>query len=344
MRHVSARRVVTVAFLLLGACAPAPAEADSPPAPPWHSKYQLDHPLVGRLWVPAEARFVTPDETVDRLATADFVLLGEQHDNPDHHRLQAWVIARLAARGRRPALAVEMLTTDQQPALDSYLAAHPSDAAGIGQAVGWADSGWPAWPNYEPIFAAALAAGMPIRAANLPHETLRRVVLDGLTAALGPARVAALQLEPGLPPELEKRLEAEIVESHCNQLPDSMIRPMAVAQQVRDAVMAEAMVKAAALPGRDGAVLVAGNGHARRDRGVPYRLARVAPERSVASLGLFEVAAGAEAPADYAARFDGSLPFDVIWFTPVADPTDPCERFAGQLQRARDGEDGGDSP
>jgi len=335
-RWASGRLVVVVGLVLLGACTPSRSEMNPPPAPPWLSKHHLDNPLVGRLWAPAEARFVTPDEAIARLAAADFILLGEQHDNPDQHRLQAWAIERLAARGRRPALAVEMLTAAQQAALDGHLAAHPGDAFGIGAAVGWAESGWPDWPNYAPIFAAALAAGMPIRAANLPRETLRRVVVDGPDAALGAERVAALRLKPGLPPELARRLEEEIAASHCDQLPENMVRPMAAAQRVRDAVMAEAMLQGAALPGRDGAVLIAGNGHARLDRGVPYDLSQIAPKRSVASLGVFEVATGAEAPADYAERFDGALPFDIVWFTPLADPTDPCESFAGSTQGARD--------
>lgn len=341
MRFDVTRQVLVAGLLLLGSCALLPVATDPPPAPPWLSKHHLDNPLVGRLWAPAEARFVTSDEAVARLAAADFVLLGEQHDNPDQHRLQAWVIERLAARGRRPALAVEMLTVAQQAALDDHLAARPGDAFGIGAAVGWAESGWPAWPNYAPIFAAAVAAGMPVRAANLPRDTLRRVVVEGLDAALGAERIAALRLKPGLPPELVRQLEEEIAVSHCDQLPENMIRPMAVAQRVRDAVMAEAMLLGAALPGRDGAVLIAGNGHARLDHGVPYNLAEIASGRSVASLGFFEVAASAESPADYASRFDGALPFDIVWFTPLADPTDPCESFAGQMQRARDDDEAG---
>lgn len=338
MRFAAMRRGVAAALVVLGACTLSGAAADPPPAPPWQSRHQLGHPLVGQIWAPAESRFVTPDEAVARLAAADFVLLGEQHDNPDQHRLQAWVVARLAARGRRPALAVEMLTSAQQAALDAHLAARPGDAEGIGAAVGWAESGWPAWPAYAPIFAAALAADMPIRAANLPREALRQVVGEGLEATLGAERVAALKLKPGLPPQLAERLEDEIAASHCDQLPENMIRPMAAAQQVRDAVMAEAMLQAAARPGRDGTILITGNGHARRDRGVPYKLAEMVPGRSVASLGLFEVAAGADSPADYGARFDGALPFDLVWFTPLADPTDPCESFARQMQRAREGE------
>ena len=49
----------------------------------------------------------------DIAAARDFVLLGEKHDNPDHHRLQAWMIDALVARGRRPAIAMEMLDAEQ---------------------------------------------------------------------------------------------------------------------------------------------------------------------------------------------------------------------------------------
>jgi hypothetical protein len=47
------------------------------------------------------------------------------------------------------------------------------------------------------------------------------------------------------------------------------------------------------------------------------------------------VDAGAPAPADYAARFDGTLPFDYVWFTPRADDTDPCEKFKKSLENLK---------
>jgi uncharacterized iron-regulated protein len=81
---------------------------------------------------------------------------------------------------------------------------------------------------------------------------------------------------------------------------------------------------------RDGAVLIAGAGHVRTDRGVPAYLATRVPDASVASVAFVEVASGAVAPADYAGRFGAArLPFDFVWFTARADDADPCARLRG---------------
>ena len=52
---------------------------------------------------------------------------------------------------------------------------------------------------------------------------------------------------------------------------------------------------------------------------------------------LVEVIEAANGPAAYAERFGvDANPFDFVWFTPVADPEDPCAKFADQLRRARE--------
>ena len=51
-----------------------------------------------------------------------------------------------------------------------------------------------------------------------------------------------------------------------------------------------------------------------------------------------EVDGEAQDPAAYAARFGvEALPFDYVWFTPRVDDLDPCEVYAEQLERAREG-------
>ena len=77
----------------------------------------------------------------------------------------------------------------------------------------------------------------------------------------------------------------------------------------------------------DGAVLIAGAGHARTDRGVPWVLAQLPKSKGqkTFSLGFVEVAAGATDPSAYAAAYGGkALPFDAVWFTPALDDEDPC--------------------
>jgi hypothetical protein len=104
------------------------------------------------------------------------------------------------------------------------------------------------------------------------------------------------------------------------------------AQRARDAQMAEAMLQA---PGGDGAVLIAGAGHARTDFGVPAYLRRIDPEPLVVSIAFVEVDATRRHVEGYAERLGGQLPFDYVWFTPAVDDEDPCEKFRKSLERLR---------
>ena len=298
----------------------------------WESPVSREHPLVGRIWDVNGGVFVDERTLSGRLAASRFVLLGERHDNPDHHVLQAQLVRRLITTGRRPALGFEMFSTDDVPGIARYLAGSPKDAAGLGDAVNWKRTGWPDWRFYQPIAQAALDAGLPIAATNLSRAAIEALRRNGL-AGLGPAVATQLKLGAGPSPATRAAMAQEIRESHCGHAPEGALDKMVDTQWARDARMAEALARAGA---RDGAVLVAGTGHVRRDRGVPAHLARHAPGTSVASVALLEVDAKLTAPVEYAARWDGGpLPFDYVWFTPRIDDVDPCEKFKQQLERLK---------
>jgi uncharacterized iron-regulated protein len=301
-------------------------------APPlaWESTVRRDHPLVGRIWHVSRGRFVAEPAMLARLARSRYVLLGEKHDNPDHHRLQARVVEALAGAGRRPAVVFEMFTVAQAPALARHLAERPRDAAGIAEAVNWKASGWPSWTMYEPIARAALGAGAPIVAANFDAAEVRALRRDG-TAALDPAFAARYALDAPPAAAVERAMADEIRQAHCGHAPDRILPGMIAVQRARDARFADAMLGAAG----DGAVLIAGAGHVRNDRGVPDFLRRAAPDARVATVGFVEVEASRTDPPDYGARFGGRLPFDYAWFTPATTDEDPCEKFRRSLERLR---------
>jgi len=316
MRPVVTLRIVIVMLVGLAACATAHVAVG-----PWQAPLGRAHPLVGRVWDVRTARFVTPDAMVRALAAARFVLLGEKHDNPDNHQVQAVVLRALLASGRRPIVAFEMFTPDDTPAIARYLAGAPRDAAGLGPAVDWKHSGWPDWAYYQPIAQAALDAGVPIVAANLTPATARALA-RGQRAAL-PASLAeryALDRPPSA--ALQAALTTEIREAHCGHFPADRVDGMVLAQRARDSALAESL-----LAGPDGAVLIAGTGHIRNDRGVPFYLRLRALDATIATLAPLEVQDGWTQPADYAAAYGGALPFDWVWFTPRMDDDDPCARF-----------------
>jgi uncharacterized iron-regulated protein len=312
------RRVLAVALLVaLGASSVRAAEAD------WLSPIARDHPLVGRIWQPARGTFVAPSRVEAAAVGANLVLLGEKHDNLDHHRLQARIIRAMIGAGRRPAVVFEMITEDRQDALDLWLAEHPGDAAGLGAAVGWAASGWPDWSTYRPIAEAALEASLPLRAGSLPRPAAKAPGQDR-PSPLTPARRARLGLDEPLSQQLAATMTHELFAAHCELVPEASLAPIVQVQRTRDAVLADNLAKALALPATDSAVLIAGGGHVRTDLGAPLHLSRLAPGRSLVTIVFLEVADDATTPEAYGDRYQGAFPFDYLWFTPRADDRDHC--------------------
>ncbi|MGV8041730.1 MAG: ChaN family lipoprotein [Thermoanaerobaculaceae bacterium] len=317
------------AVLVMLAAASAPAVAPSPG--PWQTSVQGEHPLVGVIWDVKAGQAVDETTLAARLAAGTHVLLGEKHDNPDHHRLQARLVGALLAAGRRPALAFEMLDGDDAPAVREFLAAQPADAAGLGAAVGWEKRSWPAWPQYQQIADLGVKAGLPLVAANLPDRLARATARQGAAALPGDLRTE-LGLDEPLPDPVRDAMAKEIADSHCGFAPPGMVEPMILVQRARDAHMARAILRGATA---DGAVLITGFGHARTDRGVPAHLVRMGASKVVA-VAFFEVQSGKQAVPDYAADLDASvLPFDFVWFTPRLDDTDPCEKFRAKLDKLK---------
>jgi uncharacterized iron-regulated protein len=287
----------------------------------WQSPLGRAHPLTGRIWDTARGAFIETTGLVEQLGRARFVLLGERHDNADHHRLQAELLRALVARGRRPAVAFEMFTTDDGPGIARQLAAAPRDADALADAVDWKRSGWPSWSMYRPIVQTALEAGLPIVAANL-SATLTQSLSSGGPAALPATTAKQLGLDAPLPPDVQGAVAAELRRAHCGRGSDATIERMALIQRGRDAQMALSLAGA---DGGDGAVLITGAGHARVDWGVPMHLRGRRPDATTVSLGFVEVSDAGTEPAAYATASGGSrLPFDYVWFTPRVDAPDPC--------------------
>jgi len=317
--------LLAAAGILLAACGTG---VDGGGSPGFTTSLGRDHALTGRIVATASGSTIRPAALISDLAAADFVLLGEKHDNPDHHALQAWVTEQLLAAGRRVGVAFEMIADDQAPALAAWLAQRPRDPAGLGPAIGWERSGWPAWSIYAPIAGAVLGRTDRITVANLSRARTRAIGTAGL-GTLDAATLTRLALDAPLDAAAMEGLTAAVRDGHCGMLPARQIPRMVDVQRARDARMAAGLVEAAA--GLDGAVLIAGAEHVRRDRGVPRYLDRLAPGRLVASVAFVEV----DPARTDAAQYTGAPAFDYLWFTPRVSDEDHCARMADQLRRPR---------
>jgi uncharacterized iron-regulated protein len=240
------------------------------------------------------------------------VLLGEVHDNAVQHALRLAALRELVERGARPAIAFEQFDREHQADIDRARRERPRDADYL-IAQSKAANDWN-WTLYRPFVQFALDRDLPIIAANLSRADAIRVAQDGWSAAFDPKTVQALRLD-ALPADFRGKQEREIAEGHCNQLPAEMLAPRANAQIARDLAMARSIDPYV----ERGVVLLAGNGHARRDIGVPFWLPREAMPQTI-SIGLVE------------RDSDGSVPetadeFDVYVVTERAARDDPCKQL-----------------
>jgi uncharacterized iron-regulated protein len=287
----------------LGACAPFSATIfDAPPA--------------GLAWDNARLRFAAPDVVERAVAGADIALLGETHDNAEHHAIQLRLLRAAVAAGRRPAVAFEQIDAEWQAAVDAALGTGTTPRALA--AAAHVGAGW-SWPLYEAIAGLALQARLPIVAIGFSRERARRVVAEGFSA-LGPGESARLAIESPWNALMNARLRREIVEGHCGE--DSpIVDKLVLAQRARDAVMADRILQRSG----DGLIAILGRGHARADIAVPLYLAARTGARRVVSVGITETRPEATRPEDYPETAPGR--FDFVWFTPAASRPDPCEGF-----------------
>ncbi|MGH8344945.1 MAG: ChaN family lipoprotein [Pseudomonas sp.] len=291
------RFLLLCAFSLLAACqihqvTPLPA----PIAP--HGRDHVDLGVIREL---ATGRTLTPQELVQRLAVVPRVLVGEQHDNPDHHALQLWLLRELATQRPQGSLLMEMLNPDQQAKVD---AAQVATRAGQPPADAFTALAWQAnwdWSVYGALVTYALRQPYPLLAANLDRAQImqiykQRPVLTG---------------EASTTQQVQATLLDDIRESHCGLLPEAQMPAMLAVQQQRDRRMAERLM-AAPTP----ALLLAGAFHVRKDLGVPLHLKDLGAGEGNAVLILAE--AGKTVTADSA---------DYVWYTAAQPEQDHCAKL-----------------
>ncbi|MCG8405668.1 MAG: ChaN family lipoprotein, partial [Phycisphaerales bacterium] len=150
---------------------------------------------------------------------------------------------------------------------------------------------------------------------------------------IDPAEQKRLGLDLVFPEPMLEALLLELEISHCNLVPKRALHPMVTVQRARDGSMARAMLDA----GSGGAVLIAGKGHVRNDRAVPFVLTQLAENvepSEILSVALVGVEPGLTTLSDY---LDGQerFPFDYIIFTERAEPIDHCEKLRGHFSENR---------
>lgn len=269
----------------------------------WQTPLMHDHPLVGKIVHAESKRFISGTELLNELKTGRYILLGEKHDNADHHLGQAQIIRGLP---NLKSVVLEMLNRGQRERLSQV-----KDVNNFRSESGWDKSGWPKYSIYEPVIDAIYKRGMLPGVGNPSREAMMASMKNGDA------------LRSALDQGARAQLTDDIKVAHCGHLNDRMAEAMVAVQIFKDQTMAHELRSQA---GFDQGVLIAGNGHIRKDYGVPKHL-----ERTV-SVAFMEVQGTNQSVDDYDVHL-----YDYVVFTPRVDNLDPCERFKKQLQKLRDG-------
>lgn len=209
----------------------------------------------------AGASAAVASTTVSQNNNAPLWMMGEVHDNAEGHFYRLKDLEAKLGGQWRPALLMEQFNVEQQPALTKAWQTCQSAQCVIDTAGGV--KGWD-WGMYKPLITLALKYELPLVAANLSSQQVKAVMQSGFSAVFDAQTIKAYKLDQPLPQPWLDNQRKMIAQSHCNALPAAATDSMVKAQASRDVMFAKLMGQYAS----GGAVLIAGNGHVRRDLGV----------------------------------------------------------------------------
>jgi uncharacterized iron-regulated protein len=250
-----------------------------------------------RVYDTGQKAFTDFESMVAALARADVVFVGEQHDDPGTHRLEAAILEGLKRRQASATVSLEMFDRDAQDVLDRYLTESIKEDEFLKAA-----RPWPRYAtDYRPLVELAKANGWPVVAANAPRRHASEVAKTGLES-IGRLpleershvardwhcprdayfdRFAAAMAEHPAPGEKDKKVSPEEERKRTERYYDS--------QCVKDETMAESIAAAFA---RKPGLIVHFNGafHSEFGLGTAERTRRRLPDRKVLIVTILPVA------------------------------------------------------
>ncbi|HEX6973097.1 MAG TPA: ChaN family lipoprotein, partial [Vicinamibacterales bacterium] len=289
--------------LFLAQATPAPQTPATQPAVSPHAQGGGVGAYVPQRVYDTRRKAFTDFETMlADLARADVVMVGEQHDDPNTHRLESAVLQGLMRRQVPLTVSLEMFERDVQAVLDRYLAGNATEEEFLA-----ASRPWPRYAtDYRPLVEMARGHGWRVVASNVPRRLASDVskggqaAYDGAKAEDKPWMATTLQCPKD---DYFKRF-SEQMGSHPAGGADAAKDPAAAAkaaedqramverfylsQCLKDETMAESIAQAfAKQEGRPGTIVhYNGAFHSDYGQGTAERVRRRLPGRRVAIVSM----------------------------------------------------------
>lgn len=222
-------------------------------------------------------------DVIAGLARHDVVLLGEYHDEDDHHRWQVQMLAALHALRPNMVIGFEMFPRRVQPALDRWVAGELTLKQFLEQAD-W-EKVWNTPPElYVPLFQFARINRIPMIALNVDNALNKAIREKGLDQV--PAAMREGVGKPAAPLPDYRDFLFDVYRAHLAHAPknekagkpaktDAGFRNFVDSQTTWDRAMAEALAQRlnkSAQGEKPLAVGILGSGHVRFGHGVPHQL------------------------------------------------------------------------
>lgn len=282
----------------------------------WISSLNQNHPMTGKIYDLENLQEISSENLFSVLRQAPAVLVGEKHDNPDHHEIESVILDEVLSKSSQQAVVMEMLDDSQTSALSALTG--QEESPDIKSALAWNDQSWP-WEYYGPLIKQSLNSGATVEPGNLPRSQIREIYRKGSdTLEMDKRLKTALLVTDGV----REQLLDEVYVEHCKMMPRSNLSPMVDIQLARDARMADAIETSES----DQVVLIAGSYHVRKSLGVPMHLRLRESNLDPVVIMIREVDASS---LDILASLNQLQPdADYVWFTPRFTDRDYCEDLA----------------
>lgn len=231
----------------------------------------VDTCLVPAHWsAPAvvELRQVAATDVLSQARDARFVLLGEAHDNADHHLWQVQALGMLLGVRNELVIGMEMFPRRVQPVLDRWIAGELTESALLEQSE-WARVWRFDADLYLPILRFARLNRIPVVALNVDRSLVSEIGARGL-GAVPPERREGVT-EPAPASTAYRNMLKASFHQHRNS-GDAEFEFFVEAQLFWDRAFAQALADAAAAHPAALIVGIIGSGHLRHGHGVPHQL------------------------------------------------------------------------
>jgi len=303
--------VILVCGALFSGCA---AKA---PLPPWALRISMIKAPVGPeeiLRLP-EGDPITFAQLLNDLDATRVILIGESHDQVEHHQIQEKMIQEFVAKGKDVVIGMEMFERVQQATLDRWSQGLLTEEE-FQREVQWDITWGMNYDLYKGILDAAKTHHLKVLGLNAPRDLVTKVAEKG-TQGLSPEDRKRLP-EIDLTDRRHRAYIATIFKNHAKGLAKDF-ENFYEAQCLWDEGMAESLSEFLKSPQAEGKTVLAfaGSGHIVFGFGIPNRLRRRA---SVAYQTIVLKTWSEKGNGDLTFNRASSPPANFLWFTKPNPP------------------------